>query len=280
MQKVVLLTGSSRGIGKKTALTLVDQGYKVYATMRKPDSCDWFQALSEEAKERVVLLSLDVTSKDEIDKTVDQIVQREGRIDVLINNAGVGLITPIEMVTDEELKWQFDVNFFGPLHLIQSVLPVMRKARDGHIINVSSIAGIVSNPGAGIYCATKHALEAISASLASTVFQWNIKVTVIEPGPISTEFAEVMPLGTRADPSCPYGDFPSKYHDRMVDILKKGQPPEEVASLILHVIESESPNFRYQTKGYKELAAKFIVDPTGNEWLDAQKGLFKGWLSG
>ena len=274
-QKVILITGASRGIGKCTSLALAHKGYKVYATMRNPPG---------EEVERypaggfLKTLRMDVTIQEEIDAAVARILNEEERIDVLLNNAGYGLYAPVELATEEEVQQVFAVNVFGVLRLIRAVLPSMRERKQGHIINISSIAGIVSNPGVGVYCATKHALEALSASLAATVFPWGIKVTVVEPGTTATEFADVMPVGERLAGTNPYQNFTTKHLDQMREAVKDGQDPHEIADLIAKIVETTHPDFRYQTSArLQETAKKFVVDPSGNDWLKQQIDKFSDW---
>lgn len=272
-KKVILITGSSRGIGRKTAIALAKKGHVVYATMRNPEACIPFD------EENLVIRALDVTVPETIQAVVDEIIQSHHRIDVVINNAGYGLLSPVELVTDEEMQQQFDVNVFGVVRVIQAAIPHMQRQKSGQIINISSIAGIVSNPALGVYAATKHALEAMSASLATTVFPWNIKVTVIEPGPVDTEFAELMPLGQKLQEDSPYQAFAKKYQKRLIGILHEGQPSEEVAELVAKVVEMDNPDFRYQTsERLHDLAKQFVKDPSGNEWVEEQKRNLAEWF--
>ncbi|NGX43814.1 MAG: 3-oxoacyl-[acyl-carrier-protein] reductase FabG [Chlamydiae bacterium] len=273
-QKVILLTGSSRGLGKATAIALAKENHKVYATMRNPSVVTDFDDVPN-----ITLQQLDVTDNASIEAAVAEIIENEKRIDVVINNAGYALFSPVEMATERETFDQFNVNVFGVLRVMQRVLPQMRQQKSGHIINISSIAGIVSNPGLGIYCATKHAIEAISASLASTVFPWNIKVTVVQPGPTATNFFESMAIGSRLQESNPYEAFAKRYQERFSKIIQEGQPPEEVAELIASIIRMENPDFRYQTSPrLEELATRFVTDPTGNIWVNEQKENFSDWF--
>jgi NAD(P)-dependent dehydrogenase (short-subunit alcohol dehydrogenase family) len=277
--KVVLLTGSSRGIGRATAIALAQQGHKVYATMRRPSASTDFTDVSEEIRQNIFIKPLDVQDKGSIESAVSEILDKENRLDVAINNAGYALFGPIEMVTDEEVYQQFDVNVFGVIRVIRAVLPQMRRQKSGHIINISSIAGIVGNPGLGVYCATKHAIEALSSSLAATVYPWNIKVSVIEPGSTNTEFCELMTVGSKLRKENPYSNFCGRYRERMVNILKEGQPPEEIAELIGSIINRENPDFRYQSSPrLKEVAKQFVTDPSGNAWITDQKEKFGNWF--
>ncbi len=278
-KKIVLITGSARGIGKETTIAIAKAGNIVIATQRDPESSYNFSDQSDDIRQNILIRKLDVTDKKTIDETIDEVVDKYGRLDVVINNAGYGLFAPVELASDVEIQKQFDVNVFGVIRVIQKALPQMRKQRSGHIINISSIAGIVSNVGLGIYSATKHALEAISASLAATVFPWNIKVTVVQPGPTQTEFAEEMPVAGSLQKENPYKRLFELYHERMKGLLKEGQPPQEIAELILMIINEKNPDFRYQTSpAIKETVAQFVQDPSGNKWVDEQKEKFANWF--
>lgn len=269
--QVVLITGSSRGIGRLTAIELARRGHRVYGTMRNPEPI-------ETEKGTIHVERLDVTDEESIKKSVSKIIENEGRLDCVINNAGYGLLAPVDAATDAEIMKQFDVNLFGVIRVIREVLPQMRKQKKGKIINLSSVAGIVSNPALGWYSATKHALEAVSASLASTVFPWNIDVCVVQPAATDTEFAEVLDVGG-GEGNNPYGDFPEKYRERMEGVLSDGQPPEEVAGLIADIVEEQNPHFRYQTsEKVTETVSQFVVDPTGDHWLNQQKETLKEWI--
>ncbi|MGA8163618.1 MAG: SDR family oxidoreductase [Waddliaceae bacterium] len=275
-KKIVLITGSSRGIGRKTAIALAEQGHRVYASMRRPSPQTEFSEVSKESKQNIFVKTLDVIDKRSIEKTVEEIMEEAGRVDVVINNAGHGLLGPIELVTEKEIHEQFDVNVYGVIRVIQAVLPIMRRQKSGHVINISSIGGIVSNPFLGVYCATKHALEALSASLAATVFPWNIKVTVVQPAATATEFGKVL-FQTEAGEGNPYRESCEQYRSELLDRLEEGQPPEEIADLIAEIIQLKHPRFRYQTneRGIS-LAKQFVTDPSGDDWLNAEKEKFHG----
>ena len=184
MQKTVLITGCSSGIGRETARTFLDEGWTVYATARNPADAE---ALGEAGCE---LATLDVTDQDDIDRVVDRIVDEEGAIDAVVNNAGYGQFGAIEDVPTARVHEQFDVNVYGPHRLIRAVLPAMRRERDGTIVNVSSVAGRVSIPGGGVYSGSKFALEAISDALRNEVADLGVDVVVVEPGPVKTSFSD------------------------------------------------------------------------------------------
>ena len=186
MKKVILITGASAGIGKATAIQLLHEGHIVYGAARRV----------EKMKELVELggssIKLDITNEDDIQLTIKKIIDEQGRIDVLINNAGYSVYGAVEDVSIEDARRQFEVNLFGLGALTQKVLPYMRKQKSGHIINVTSIGGKIYMALGGWYHASKHALEGWSDCLRLETKQYGIKVSIIEPGAIETEFSDVM----------------------------------------------------------------------------------------
>ncbi|SFR50043.1 SDR family oxidoreductase [Halorubrum sodomense] len=194
VQKTVLITGCSSGIGRAAAHTFVDEGWTVYATARNPAD---IEALGEAGCE---LATLDVTDQDDVDRVVERILDEAGAIDALINNAGYGQFGPIEDVSTERVHEQFDVNVYGPHRLIRAVLPGMRRERDGTIVNVSSVAGRVSMPGGGVYSGSKFAVEAMSDALRNEVSDLGVDVVVVEPGPVKTNFSKRAQAEAGVDP--------------------------------------------------------------------------------
>ena len=186
-KKVVLITGASSGMGKSAALLFAQDGHRVYAAARRVDRME-----EELAPSGIVPVALDVTSHDDNRRIVDQIVEAEGRIDVLINNAGFGLYGPVEDVAIDDARYQFEVNLFGLADLTQQVLPHMRAQKSGRIINTSSMGGRVFTPLGAWYHATKHALEGWSDCLRIETAPFGIQVVVVEPGGVKTEFGDVM----------------------------------------------------------------------------------------
>ena len=254
--KVVLITGASSGMGKVAALLLAEEGHKVYAAARRIDSMQ-----AELAPKGIVPVALDVTKSDDNERVVDQIIDAEGRIDVLINNAGFGLYGPVEDVSIDDARYQFEVNLFGLADLTQRVLPHMRAQGSGRVINTSSMGGKIFTPLGAWYHATKHALEGWSDCLRIETAPFGIQVVVIEPGGVKTEFADV--LGRQLEKY--YGN--SAYDDQMkpfIDMMGDDNPmldrmtePEVLGKVFVEAATTRKPKRRY-VKGYGARPALFI----------------------
>ena len=242
-RQVILVTGCSSGIGRATAIEAAARGHRVFASGRRlPD-------LADLAVRGIDTLAIDVTDEVSVTRGVAAVLSAAGRIDALVNNAGFGQYGAIEDVSESEWRRQFDVNLFGTLSVLRAVLPAMRDARGGTIVNVSSVAGKVSIPFAGPYCASKHALEAVSDALRVEVAPWKIRVVVIEPGPIGTRFGErtreatARILGTPG----PYSSFYANAERASEKDFQRGKrSPELVARVIARAIESRRPRTRYR----------------------------------
>ncbi|GAB3220862.1 oxidoreductase [Spirosoma arcticum] len=179
------ITGCSSGFGYALTQAVIDLGDRVVTTARQPEKLANF---TQQAPDRVLALPLDVTKAESVSAAIDAAIDRFGRIDVLVNNAGYGLMGAIEELSDEEIRKQFDTNVFGLLNVTRTLLPHLRKQRSGHIVNISSIAGLVGSAGLGGYCATKFAVEGISEALAQELAPFGIAVTIIEPGGFNTNW--------------------------------------------------------------------------------------------
>jgi len=241
--KTVLITGTSTGIGQTTALQLARSGYRVFAGMRNPKTGG--QLLTDTASRESLPLEVVTLDVDDAQSCIDAVeyVVRSGEfVDVLINNAGIGGSGAVEEVPEAELRQIFETNFFGPMRLMQLVLPAMRKRSSGCIINITSISGLVVFAPMMSYTASKFALEAATETLALETRPYNIRVALIEPGVVLT------PIFTKAaepDLESPY----SQAHERLAKYFEKRLEspslPEEAALLIQHAIETDKPVLRY-----------------------------------
>jgi NAD(P)-dependent dehydrogenase (short-subunit alcohol dehydrogenase family) len=239
--RVWLITGVSGGLGRALAEEVLRQGGRVAGTVRKPSQIDAFQAL---APGRATGYLLDVTEAKALEPLVGQVLSDLGAIDVLVNNAGYGLAGATEELSEAEIRHQMDTNFFGPLALIRAVLPHMRERRRGHIINISSVAGIVGFPGMPLYSASKFAIEGLSEALAGEVAPLGIKVTAIEPGGFRTQWAgsSFVEAATRmADYAATAGRMAQAVRGQ--DGVQSGDPVK-AARVVIALVESDNPPVR------------------------------------
>jgi NAD(P)-dependent dehydrogenase (short-subunit alcohol dehydrogenase family) len=236
--RVWFITGSSTGFGRVLADILLKRGERVAVTARNPDQ---IQELVAGYKDTGLALALDVAKPEQIAAAVAGAEKFFGRIDVLVNNAGYGYLASVEEGEEEEVRAMFETNFFGLAALTKAVLPGMRARRTGHIVNISSIGGLVANPGVGYYAATKFALEALSEALAKEVEPLGIRVTAIEPGPFRTDWAgRSLRLGKVSIP-----DYSESAGARQRQIAERSgkQPgdPVRAAEAIVTIVNSEQP---------------------------------------
>jgi NAD(P)-dependent dehydrogenase (short-subunit alcohol dehydrogenase family) len=263
---VILLTGCSSGIGRASALALAARGHRVFATARKKDD------LAGLERDGLTALPLDVTDQATVAAAVEAVLSRAGRLDVLVNNAGYPQYGSVEEVTLAQWRAQFDVNLFGTLAVTQAVLPAMRKQQSGRIINVSSVAGKLGIPFAAPYCASKHALEAMSDALRVEVSPFGIRVVLVEPGPVETRFGDRARAGVASFLSRPgpYQDLYKLAERAMnVDFQRGNLPAEAVATVIVEASESARPRTRY-TVGIMARAYIALRRALPDRWLDAQ----------
>ncbi len=232
---VILITGASSGLGKACAGYLASKGFIVYGTSRK-------------ASESTVInmLAMDVTRPDSVQQAVQSIIDKHGRIDVLINNAGMGIGGALELATPEEIQLQMQTNFIGTVNVCNAVIPHMRNNGGGKIINLSSIGGVMGIPFQGFYSASKFAVEGYSETLSLELHPFNIKVVLIEPGDFATGFTanRVMSEATKNSPH-----YRNQFAKCMAIIEKEengGQQPEKLAKVIHKVIKAKHPKFRYK----------------------------------
>lgn len=236
MSKVVLITGGSSGIGKSIGEFLHAKGFTVYGTSRNPERV---------SGSAFPLIALDVRDKSSIQKAVAEVIAQSGRIDVVVNNAGVGITGPIEEIPTEEIKNNFETNLFGPIEVMKAVLPQMRLQQSGLIINITSIAAYMGLPYRGIYSASKGALELITEALRMEVKSFGIHITNVAPGDFATNIAAGRyhaPLVKGSAYEVPYGTT-LKMMDEHVD---SGSNPNEMAEAIYAIIQNPNPKIHYK----------------------------------
>jgi NAD(P)-dependent dehydrogenase (short-subunit alcohol dehydrogenase family) len=270
--KVVLITGASRGIGRATAKYLAEKGYRVYAGVRKMPELAAHPNIHTEV--------LDVTDLSTIQRTVGKIIKQEGRLDVVINNAGYALGGPVECLTMQEIQEQMDVNFFGVIRVCQEVLPLMRAQKNGQIINISSEQGVYGLPYGSLYTASKAALESFSEAMSLEVSTWNVRIAIVEPGLVATNF--FVKLGSRQVEHDPYqkiNEMIAKSLEIKREPSEACQTPLEIAQCLHRVIEDPKPQLRYQTSASAEkTVARYITDLSGIEYSKQMKAELDLWL--
>jgi NAD(P)-dependent dehydrogenase (short-subunit alcohol dehydrogenase family) len=238
---IALITGTSTGIGLATAVALSRAGHHVYATMRNPDHAPELHTIATQEALPIVILPLDVDDDGSVQGALAQVLAERGRIDVLVNNAGITPLGPIEERPLTEFRQTMETNFFGAVRCIQAVLPQMREQRSGCIVNVTSVVGRIAQAAQGAYTASKFALEAVSEVLAQEVKPFNIRVTIVEPCIIQTPIFEkirVLPAETR---------YPQERRLRALFAASLAHPvaPAVVGEQIRRIVESESWQLRY-----------------------------------
>ena len=268
MPSVVMITGASSGIGKSTALKLLRRGYVVYGLARRiAEMADIVQAGG-------VALELDVTKIDAVERCVHRVIEEQGCVDVLVNNAGFGLSGPVEEVPPSRARYQHDVNLFGVARMTQLVLPHMRRAGRGRIVNLSSIGGVGSAPLGAWYPSTKFALEGWSDCLRQEVQGFGIDVVVVCPGLTALEFGEGVVRKPRANKSSPdkssYASPIKTFHKQGRETFVSGQAssPQVIADVIVKAIEAERPRTRYRA-GYLSGALLLARRVLPDRWREA-----------
>jgi NAD(P)-dependent dehydrogenase (short-subunit alcohol dehydrogenase family) len=262
---VILVTGASTGIGQETALHMARKGHDVYAAVRSPDTATDLKDKIAQEQLSVTVIKLDLVNPSSIDSAVSDIMARSGRIDALVNNAGIGGGQAVEMTTLEEAREIFETNYFGNVSVLRAITPIMRKQKSGRIVTVGSLAGQVVMGCHAHYSASKWAMEGLSEALAQEMAEFNVKVSIIEPGCVLT------PIWGKG--SLPEGDQP--YINSLMRLgrffefgLTRPAMPEDVAEAIAHAIESDKPHFRYPVghDAVETVAARASV--SDDEWME------------
>jgi len=245
-QRVAVVTGSSSGIGRETALLLARNGFVTFATMRNLGKKGQIESVAAKEKLPIHPVQLDVTNEGSVKNAIQQISSKAGRIDLLVNNAGYGLTGAFEDLSIEEIKAQYETNFFGVIRVTQSVLPIMRKQRSGRIVNISSGAGRFGYPTGSAYVSTKFAIEGLSESMSYELEPFGIRVVLVEPGVIRTNFGSGMVIAKKSqDPASPYSQMMQKMGSTLEQLEKNGSGPDLVARVVLQAATAQNPELRY-----------------------------------
>lgn len=262
VDKNVIVTGSSSGIGKEISLILARNGYNTFATMRNLDKSSELRTIVESEKISTLQFEqLDVTNEQSVQTAIRNIQNKVGNIDILINNAGYGLVGAFEDTSIAEIKQQYETNFFGLIRTTQTVLPFMRKQRSGLIVNISSGVGRFGIPTLSAYASSKFALEGLTESMSYELEPFGIRTVLIEPGVIKTNFFNSTIFAQKAqDLNSPYADFMKNMEKNFAQMIDTASStPEVVAKVVLEAITDTNPKIRY-------LAGKDV-----EEWIEAKK---------
>lgn len=242
MSKVVLITGGSSGIGKSIGEFLHQKGFVVYGTSRNPERVE---------NSVFPLVALDVRNTESIKKAVSEVIEKSGRLDIVINNAGVGITGPLEEIPSEEIKNNFETNLFGPIEVMKAVLPQMRTQKSGLIINITSIAGYMGLPYRSVYSASKGALELITEALRMETKSFGIHITNVAPGDFATNIAAGRyhaPVIKGSAYEIPYGNTLKEMNEH----VDSGSNPNDMALAIYAIIQNPHPNVHYKVGAFMQ----------------------------
>jgi len=259
---VAVVTGSSSGIGFEIALMLARNGFQTYATMRNLAKSENIKSIASKENLPIYIEQLDVTDNKSVTNAIQAIVSKANSIDVLVNNAGYALTGAFEDLAIEEIKAQYETNLFGLIRTTQTVLPIMRKQKSGTIVNISSGAGRFGYPGGSAYVSTKFAVEGLCESMAYELEPFGIKVILVEPGVIKTNFANGIVVAEKSqNPNSPYSQIMQKMSTSFEHMLENASSPDLVAKVVLQAVTSENPSLRY-------LAGKDV-----EMWIQAKRNM-------
>jgi NAD(P)-dependent dehydrogenase (short-subunit alcohol dehydrogenase family) len=267
--KIALVTGTSSGIGLSTAVQLAQHGFTVVATMRDTKKAGSLEEQSRAADVIIDVRELDVQDDASVTRCVQEVLQTYGRIDLLVNNAGAGYLGTMEQTAMQDLQRTMEVNFFGVWRVTQAVFPAMRAAGSGRILTVTSVGGLIGQPFNDAYCAAKFAVEGFMESLAPVAQRLGIAISLIEPGPVNTNFvASVVATlpETPQDVQAVYGPMLGAYMGETQErFATMGQTPDQIGEVMIKAATEENPHFRYTTSEMIQgLVAQKYVDPTGD----------------
>jgi NAD(P)-dependent dehydrogenase (short-subunit alcohol dehydrogenase family) len=292
-QSIAVVTGTSTGIGFETSLLLARNGFYTYATMRDTLKSDKIEKIANKENLPLEVLSMDVDNDDSVRNAIEKIIDEKQKIDILVNNAGYGLFGALEDISIEEIKKQFETNLFGAIRTIKEVLPTMREQKNGIIVNVTSIAGVVGIPAECIYVSTKFALEGLSESISYELQSYGIKVILIEPGVINTNFVPNIKFPNKTNDKSQQtlleeekegeseinsssNDIKKKnslYYSNTIDTflshyypaMRNALLPKEVATVILEAIKNASKSSEY--------LFRYIVGGDAKTFVQAKKNM-------
>lgn len=283
MSKIVVVTGCSAGLGISIAVQAAQKGHKVYATMRDIRKSGKLEEAASAAHVSLEILPLDVGDTTSVNTCIAEILEREGRIDTLVNNAGSGFVRSTEQATEEDISWIMNVNFMGVVRTTKAVIGAMRKARSGHIINITSVGGLVGQPFNEVYCASKFAVEGYTESLASYVTpNFGIHFTAVEPGGIRSEFANAAFAHVQATGGMIEDEYLPIITQYLNGAHARGdtayQTCDEVAKVVIDCLEAAQPPVRTRTSQWSNqfCELKTAADPDG---LKLQKQIIETFLT-
>ncbi|TAK59094.1 MAG: SDR family oxidoreductase [Dehalococcoidia bacterium] len=276
---VVLITGCSSGFGMLAAVEFARRGDAVYASMRDTLKSGPLLDEAKAAGASVRVIPLDVTDAASVKAAVADMMAREGRIDVLVNNAGVGMHGPVEEAEDDEAHALFETNVFGLLRVTRAVAPQMRAQGSGAIVNVSSLAGKVSSPFGGLYAATKHAVEALSDALYFELHPFGVRVSVVEPGDFETRFGDNRMMERRFNAASPYADLEQRFAERQTRLpgTEERGDARDVARVIVEAATAEQPQRRYLVGKDAEVIGGFHKQMTDEDFERAMRTALDFW---
>jgi len=258
MSRIVLVTGGSSGIGRATAVFLSQRGFTVYGTGRK--------CTTGEKSDNFTLLRMDVTDEQSVRDALQYIEEKHGRLDAVMNNAGLGLIGPLEMVNHSEAKEVFETNVFGVLNVCRNAIPLLRKSGGGHIINVTSIGGRVGLPHRGIYCASKFAVEGLTEALSMELRKFNINVSIIEPGDFKTNIN-----ANRKYPALDRNDLYPEYpviKNQIIEEVAFAPDPILIGQKVFEILNQKRPRLRYRVAPFAQRLSIEIKKIIPDRWFE------------